>query len=54
MTLKSKLVAILTMWIMITISTVFFIESLPVKLFVLFIGMAGTWVMGFIVPTVKK
>ena len=54
MTLNSKLFSILIMWIMIIISAVFFLETVHLILIVLLMGMTGTLVMGFIVPTVKK
>lgn len=52
MTKRLKLQAIGTMWVMITISCVFFIQSLTVILFVIGLGIIGTVVMGFIVKTV--
>jgi uncharacterized membrane protein YbaN (DUF454 family) len=54
MTLNSKLFSILIMWIMIIISAVFFLETVHLILIVLLMGMTGTLVMGFIVPTVKN
>lgn len=54
MTIKAKYVAILTMWTMIAISCVFFIQLLPAQLAVVTIGIIGTFVMGFIVPTINK
>ena len=52
MTRRTKVHAIGTMWVMITISCVFFIKSLTIILFVLGLGIVGTVVMGFIVRTV--
>ena len=52
MTKRTKLHAIGTMWVMITISCVFLIQSLTVILFVAGLGIVGTVVMGFIVRTV--
>lgn len=52
MTKKSKIFAICTMWLMITISSVFFLTQFHFKLLVLVIGVIGTIIMGFIVPTV--
>jgi hypothetical protein len=43
-----------TMWVMITISCVFFIKSLTVILFVIGLGIVGTVVMGFIIRTVDS
>ncbi len=52
MTEKSKVYAICMMWLMITLSCIFFIESFSSKLFVSVTGVIGTIVMGFIVPTI--
>jgi len=54
MTKRTKVHAIGTMWVMITISCVFFIKSLTVILFVIGLGIVGTVVMGFIVRTVDQ
>ena len=51
MTLKSKLTSIGAMWVMITISCVFFIDAVTGRLIILLLGAIGTLVMGFIVPT---
>lgn len=53
MTKRLKLQAIGTMWVMITISCVFFIQSTLVVLVVIALGIIGTVVMGFIVRTVS-
>lgn len=53
MTRKSKFYAIGTMWIMIALSVLFFISTIALKLVILIIGLIGTLVMGFIVPTVN-
>lgn len=53
MTKRLKLQAIGTMWVMITISCVFFIQSTLVILVVITLGIIGTVVMGFIVRTVS-
>jgi len=54
MTKRTKLQAMGTMWVMITISCVFFIKSTIVILIVIALGIVGTVVMGFIVPTVRN
>jgi len=54
MTKRMKIHAIGTMWFMITISCVFFIKSTTVILVVIGVGMIGTVVMGWIVPTAGK
>lgn len=53
MTQKTKLFAISAMWIMITLSCLLFISLLAQKITVSIIGLIGTLVMGFIVPTVN-
>jgi uncharacterized membrane protein YbaN (DUF454 family) len=52
MTRRTKIQAIGTMWVMITISCVFFIKSMTVILFVIGLGIVGTVVMGFFIRTV--
>ena len=54
MTRKTKIQAIGTMWFMICISCIFFINPLNIKFFVISLGIAGTVVMGYIIPTVEK
>jgi len=54
MTKGIKLYSISTMWIMITVSCLFFITPLSVKLCVSGLGIIGTIVMGFIIPTIKN
>ncbi|HBB92135.1 MAG TPA: DUF454 domain-containing protein [Bacteroidales bacterium] len=54
LTLKAKAGAVILMWIMITSSVLFFIDSLPVRGIVIVVGLIGTLVMGFIVPTRRK
>jgi hypothetical protein len=41
------------MWTMISVSVIFMIEEMPIKLIVIAIGIIGTIVMGFIIKTVK-
>lgn len=53
MTLKSKIYSISMMWLMIFLSTYFFIPSQTVSLIVIGVGIIGTVVMGFILRTVK-
>lgn len=53
LTIKVKIASISLMWIMIIISTLFFIDLLVVKISVLILGLIGTIVMGFIIPTIK-
>jgi uncharacterized membrane protein YbaN (DUF454 family) len=53
MTRRTKIQAIGTMWVMITLSCVFFIEPLTIILIVVGLGVVGTVVMGFIVRTVE-
>ena len=51
MTRKTKLSAIGTMWGMISLSGIFFITSFSIKLIILAIGITGTFIMGFVIPT---
>jgi len=51
MTKKTKLFAIGIMWVMITVSCLFFITPLALKLVVSIIGLIGTFVMGILIPT---
>jgi hypothetical protein len=52
MTKKSKIYAICMMWLMIALSSIFFITPFSSKVVVSVIGVIGTIVMGFIVPTI--
>jgi uncharacterized protein len=52
LTLKAKLYAIAMMWTMILLSAGFLIHPVAVKLVVLGVGLVGTIVMGFAVPTI--
>lgn len=54
MTWRVKLYSICTMWVMITISCLFFITPSSVKLLVAALGIIGSIVMGFIIPTINK
>ena len=52
LTKRAKIGAIVIMWSMIALSCLAFITSLPVKTGVLIAGLIGTFVMGFLIPTV--
>jgi len=52
MSIKLKIYSIIIMWIMISISE--FMLTIPYNIIVFFVGIIGTIVMGFIIPTVKK
>ena len=54
MTGRAKQYAIITMWIMIATSCIFFINPSLIKLMVLIAGIIGTIVMGFIIPTINN
>ena len=54
MTIKAKVYSIVVMWLMISISTCFFIENGMIKIIVVIVGLIGTIVMGVIVKTVKE
>jgi len=49
--LKTKIRAILLMWIMISISVVLMIDSRILQLIIVALGLVGTLVMGFIIPS---
>ncbi|HPE40313.1 MAG TPA: YbaN family protein [Bacteroidales bacterium] len=51
--LRVKRYSIALMWFMITISVLFLIKSIPIKVVVIGIGIIGTIVMGFVVRTVR-
>jgi len=51
MSARLKLYSIILMWLMIAVSTHFFIELLSIKLVITICGLIGTVVMGFVVPT---
>jgi len=53
MSIRQKVYSIVLMWVMITISNLFFIEMLSVRLIVIGVGFIGTIVMGWIIPTYK-
>lgn len=54
MRIRTKLWAIGLMSVMCTISIVFFIQTLWVRIVVFVAGLIGAIVVGFVVPTVKK
>jgi uncharacterized protein len=54
MTIKTKIVSIGTMWSMILLSCIFFLQTLTSQLIVVATGLVGSIVMGFVVPTVRK
>lgn len=54
MTLKAKLYAILMMWGMITLSCIFLVENIPSRLLIISIGILGSVIMGFLIPTINK
>jgi uncharacterized membrane protein YbaN (DUF454 family) len=54
MALRAKLYTIFMMWTMITLSCVFLVENTPTKLLIISIGIIGTLIMGFIIPTINK
>ena len=53
MTVMSKLISIMIMWLMILVSVLFLLESRTSDMVVILIGITGTIVMGFIVPTAR-
>jgi len=54
MSLRQKVYSIILMWIMISVSNLFFLENLSVRLIVLGVGLIGTIVMGWIIPTYRE
>lgn len=54
LTVKTKLFSILLMWIMILVSIIYFIEATYLKWIIIIIGILGSLVMGYLLPTVKK
>ncbi|MBN1415694.1 MAG: YbaN family protein [Bacteroidales bacterium] len=54
LTLKTKLFSIFLMWSMIFISAFVFIQSMTIRIILLFIGATGTIVMGFMLPTIDN
>ena len=54
MTKRTKLHAIGTMWVMIAISCIFFVDDWMIRIIIISVGLIGTIVMGFIVPTSKR
>ena len=54
MTKSQKYFSIGFMWIMITLSYVFFISAFSLKIIILVLGIIGTVLMGFIIPNTNK
>ncbi|MEA1874938.1 MAG: YbaN family protein [Bacteroidota bacterium] len=54
MSMRQKVYSIVLMWVMITVSNLFFIENLSVRLIVIAVGLIGTIVMGKIIPTYRE
>jgi uncharacterized membrane protein YbaN (DUF454 family) len=54
MSIRQKVYSIVLMWVMITVSNLFFIENLSVRLTVVAVGLIGTIVMGKIIPTYRE
>ncbi len=53
-TAKKKICIILFMAAMVSISTIFFIDSAPIRLTVIAAGMIGCIVVTFVVPTIRN
>lgn len=53
MPLRTKIHAIVLVWIMTSISVIFFIDPLWIKCVVVAAGLTGTIVMGFVIKTLK-
>jgi len=54
MTKRQKAFAIALMWLMISVSVVFFIASPSIRYLLAGVGLIGTGVMGFVVPSAKR
>lgn len=54
MTKRMKIHAIGTMWFMISVSCIFFVDVWMIRFIIIGVGLIGTVVMGFIVPTSPK
>ena len=54
LTLRAKIKSIVLMWTMILLSVIFGIGELWLRITVILIGVAGTIVMGLIVPTARR
>ena len=54
MTKSDKVYAITLMWIMISISCLFFIDNTLIRIIVTLVGLVGTVVMGLFVPLSKQ
>lgn len=52
LTRRDKISALIPMWFMIALSCLLFISSLKVKIIVVIVGITGTVVMGWLIPTV--
>lgn len=51
LTKRDKISAIIVMWFMIALSCLLFISSMKVKIIVVLVGITGTVVMGWLIPT---
>lgn len=54
MTGWSKFISITSMWAMIIISGFFFLQTLSGRIIIFILGIAGSVVMGILIPTVKN
>jgi uncharacterized membrane protein YbaN (DUF454 family) len=52
--LRTKMYSLILMWLMIGSSILWMIDSRPMQLVVLIVGLIGTLVMGFVIPTIGK
>lgn len=53
MSVKKKILTILFMWAMVSLSVIFHIDSMTIKHIIIGNAFIGTVVMGFVVPTAK-
>ncbi len=54
LSLRTKVLSVVFMWIMILISVIFMTRSTLLSLLIILVGMIGTLVMGFLIPTGKS
>lgn len=51
--LKIKVLALISMWIMVLYSSIELITFIPAKIITIVLGIIGTWYVGFHIPTRK-
>lgn len=54
LTIRSKILSVMFMWVMVSISIILQIENSVIKYIIIGVALVGTYVMGFVVPTAKN